>query len=78
MLNYLWLGLILCGVSLGVLTGRTEAVTSATFDAAKASLMTIALPLGAAAPQSPALFRGAPVPETPRLGRAPDTRRNQY
>ncbi len=47
MLNYLWLGLILCGVILGVLTGRTEAVTSATFDAAKASLITIALPLGA-------------------------------
>lgn len=47
MLNYLWLGLILCGVVLGVLTGRTEAVTAATFDAAKASLMTIALPLGA-------------------------------
>jgi len=46
MLNYLWLGLILCGVILGVITGRTEAVTSATFDAAKASLMTIALPLG--------------------------------
>jgi spore maturation protein SpmA len=47
MLNYLWLGLILCGVVLGVITGRTEAVTSATFDAAKASLMSIALPLGA-------------------------------
>ena len=47
MLNYLWLGLILCGVVLGVLTGKTEAVTAATFDAAKASLMTIALPLGA-------------------------------
>jgi spore maturation protein SpmA len=47
MLNYLWLGLILCGVLLGVLTGRAEAVTSATFDAAKSSLMTIALPLGA-------------------------------
>jgi len=47
MLNYLWLGLILCGVVLGVLTGKTEAVTTATFDAAKASLMTIALPLGA-------------------------------
>jgi spore maturation protein SpmA len=30
-----------------VITGRTEAVTSATFDAAKASLMSIALPLGA-------------------------------
>ncbi len=47
MLNYLWLGLILCGVVLGVLNGKTEAVTAATFDAAKASLMTIALPLGA-------------------------------
>jgi spore maturation protein SpmA len=47
MLNYIWLGLILCGVVLGVVTGRTEAVTAATFDAAKASLMNIALPLGA-------------------------------
>ena len=47
MLNYIWLGLILCGVVLGVLTGRTEAVTAATFEAAKASLLTIALPLGA-------------------------------
>lgn len=47
MLNYLWLGLILCGVMLGVLTGHTEAVTTATFDACKSSLMTIALPLGA-------------------------------
>lgn len=47
MLNFLWLGLILCGVILGVLTGRTEAVTTATFDACKSSLMTIALPLGA-------------------------------
>ena len=47
MLNYLWLALILGGVLLGVLTGRTEAVTTATFEAAKASLMTIALPLGA-------------------------------
>ena len=47
MLNYLWLGLILCGVTLGVLTGHTEAVTTATFDACKSSLMSIALPLGA-------------------------------
>jgi len=47
MLNYLWLGLILCGVILGVLTGKTEAVTAATFDAAKSSLLSIALPLGA-------------------------------
>lgn len=47
MLNYLWLGLILCGVILGVLTGHTEAVTTATFDACKSALLTIALPLGA-------------------------------
>ena len=47
MLNYLWLGLILCGVLLGLLTGKTEAVTAATFEAAKSSLMSIALPLGA-------------------------------
>lgn len=47
MLNFLWLGLILCGIILGVLTGRTEAVTTATFDACKSSLLNIALPLGA-------------------------------
>jgi len=39
--------MILCGVVLGVLTGRTEAMTSATFDACRTSLMNIALPLGA-------------------------------
>lgn len=47
MLNYLWLGLVVCGVVLGLLTGKTEAVTSATFEACKSSLMAIALPLGA-------------------------------
>ena len=47
MLNYLWLGLILCGVILGVLTGHTEAITTATFDSCKSALLTIALPLGA-------------------------------
>ena len=47
MLNYLWLGLILCGVILGGVTGHTEAVTTATFDACKSALLTIALPLGA-------------------------------
>ena len=47
MLNYLWLGLILCGVILGLLTGKTEAVTAATFEAVKSSLMSISLPLGA-------------------------------
>jgi spore maturation protein SpmA len=47
MLNFLWLALILCGVILGVITGRTEAVTTATFDACKSSLLSIALPLGA-------------------------------
>jgi spore maturation protein SpmA len=34
-------------VILGLLTGKTEAVTAATFEAAKSSLMSIALPLGA-------------------------------
>ena len=47
MLNHLWLGLILVGVLLGALTGKTEAVTTATFEACKSSLMAIALPLGA-------------------------------
>jgi len=47
MLNYLWLGLILSGVILGVVTGHTEAVTTATFDACKSALLNIALPLGA-------------------------------
>ena len=47
MLNFLWLGLILAGVLLGVLTGKTEAVTAATFEACRSSLMAIALPLGA-------------------------------
>ncbi len=47
MLNYLWLGLILSGVILGVVTGHAEAVTTAAFDACKSALMTIALPLGA-------------------------------
>lgn len=47
MLNYLWLGLIVSGVALGALTGRMDAITNATFDACKSSLMSIALPLGA-------------------------------
>ncbi len=47
MLNYLWLLLILFGVLLSVITGRTEAVTTATFEACKSSLLNIALPLGA-------------------------------
>jgi len=46
-LNYLWLGLIVSGVALGALTGRMDAITNATFDACKSSLMSIALPLGA-------------------------------
>jgi len=45
-LNYLWLLLILSGVLLSVITGRAEAVTTATFDACKSSLLNIALPLG--------------------------------
>ena len=46
-MNYIWLGLILIGVVLGAVTGKMDAVSTATFEACKASLMTIALPLGA-------------------------------
>ncbi len=46
-MNYIWLGLILIGVMLGAVTGKMDAVTLATFEACKASLMSIALPLGA-------------------------------
>ena len=45
MINYLWLGLLLIGVLGGVLTGHCDAITTATFDACKTAIMTIALPL---------------------------------
>jgi spore maturation protein SpmA len=45
MLNHIWLGLILLAVVLGGVQGRLKEVTDAAFEAAKASVMTIALPL---------------------------------
>lgn len=45
MINYLWLGLLLIGVIAGVLTGHSETITAATFDACKTAIMNIALPL---------------------------------
>lgn len=45
MINYLWLALLLIGVVSGVLTGHSEAITTATFDACKTAIMNIALPL---------------------------------
>ena len=45
MINYLWLGLLLVGLITGVLTDHLEAVTTATFEACKTAIMTIALPL---------------------------------
>lgn len=45
MLNYLWLGLLLVAVVVGGSQGRLQQVTDAAFDAAKTSVMSIALPL---------------------------------
>ncbi|MFI0347659.1 MAG: nucleoside recognition domain-containing protein [Chthoniobacterales bacterium] len=45
MINYLWLALLLIGILSGVLTGNWDAITTATFDACKTAIMTIALPL---------------------------------
>jgi spore maturation protein SpmA len=45
MLNYIWLGLVLLAVVLGGYQGRLKEVTDAAFDAAKTSVMSIALPL---------------------------------
>lgn len=45
MLNYIWLGLVLLAVVLGGAQGRLKEVTDAAFEAAKASVMAIALPL---------------------------------
>jgi len=45
MLNWIWLGLLLCGVFLGAVTGRLPEVTSAGFDACKLAVMGLALPL---------------------------------
>ncbi|KAB2642917.1 MAG: spore maturation protein [Verrucomicrobia bacterium] len=45
MINLIWLGLLLGGLVTGLFTGHLEAVTAASFDACKAAIMTIALPL---------------------------------
>lgn len=45
MLNYIWLGLVLCAVLLGGATGRLADVTKGAFDMAEASVMKVALPL---------------------------------
>src|SRR5580700_2169740 len=45
MLNYIWLGLVVCAVLLGGATGHLPDVTKGAFDMAKTSVMDIALPL---------------------------------
>ncbi len=45
MLNYIWLGLMLCAVLLGGATGRLPDVTKGAFDMAEKSVMNVALPL---------------------------------
>ena len=44
MLNYIWLGLILAAVLMGGATGHMKELTDGAFDAAKSSVMSIALP----------------------------------
>lgn len=45
MLNYIWLGLVLCAVLLGGATGHLPDVTRGAFDMAEKAVMDIALPL---------------------------------
>src|ERR1700728_513854 len=45
MLNYIWLGLVLCAVLLGGATGHLADVTKGAFDMAEAAVMKVALPL---------------------------------
>jgi spore maturation protein SpmA len=45
MLNYIWLGLMLCAVLLGGATGKLPAVTKGAFDMAENSVISVALPL---------------------------------
>ncbi|MDB6109949.1 MAG: Spore maturation protein, partial [Pedosphaera sp.] len=45
MLNYIWLGLILCAVTIGGYTGRMKEVSDGAFTMAKTAVMDIALPL---------------------------------
>ena len=45
MLNYIWLGLVLCAVLLGGATGHLADVTKGAFDMAETAVMKVALPL---------------------------------
>lgn len=45
MLNYIWLGLVLSAIALGAVQGNLAEVTTGAFDAVKAAVMNIALPL---------------------------------
>jgi len=45
MLNHIWLGLAVLAVLLGGFSGQLQAVTNAAFEACKAAVMTLALPL---------------------------------
>src|SRR5580698_6352647 len=45
MLNYIWLGLVLCAVVIGGVNGHLEAMTSKGFEMADIAVMKIALPL---------------------------------
>ena len=45
MLNYIWLGLMLCAVVLGGATGRLPEVTSGAFEMAEKSVINVAFPL---------------------------------
>src|ERR1700759_3946561 len=45
MLNYIWLGLVLCAVIIGGATGHIKEVTEGAFNMAETAVMKIALPL---------------------------------
>ena len=45
MLNYIWLGLVVMAVLMGGFSGQLQEVSNAAFDACKAAVMNIALPL---------------------------------
>src|SRR3984957_11332337 len=45
MLNYIWLGLILCSVIIGGATGHIKELTEGAFDMAETAVMKIGLPL---------------------------------
>ena len=45
MLNYIWLGLVVMAVLMGGFSGHLQEVSNAAFEACKAAVMNIALPL---------------------------------